>query len=304
MLYFLSSNEKDRCPHSSFKGKANLQIAEKGLFLDKHGFPNSTIASYNKAVVLGSSVVFGGYNNKTLTGLMNQIDGNQYYNCSCGSWMTSQAVNQYIYNIAISIPHERVILLVGYNDIFGPISYDPRGQFPYNFFIDECLHDSIVCREVNDDHSQLAFGFGGNTSTLQVDAKIARNRALKALSSQSYIEHAQYLCVMWINALNVMRGYCLLNHIELHIVPQLTILDRRYLAVTEEIILSNLQKYYEVFRIYRARYLQTLWKYHHLFSFVDINKLVTTHDPIFTDQVHLTPVGYDLLASSLCSLVA
>ena len=134
-LYFLDPSEKQRCPFSTFKGKENLVARNGCLELDSYGMRNSTEYSEVHAIVMGSSVVMGGYK-KSLTDYMNSYDHRSYYNCSCASWNSVQSINQYIYSIAPAISHDCVIFLCGYNDIFGPISYDPRPQFPYNFFIE------------------------------------------------------------------------------------------------------------------------------------------------------------------------
>ena len=111
-LYFLDQSEKQRCPFSTFKGKENL-VARNGLLvLDSFGMRNSAEYSEVHAIVMGSSVVMGGPNKKSLTDYMNSYDSRSYYNCSCGAWNSAQSVNQYIYSIAPAISHKNVIFFV------------------------------------------------------------------------------------------------------------------------------------------------------------------------------------------------
>ena len=296
-LYFLDQSEKQRCPFSTFKGRENLVALNGSLVFDSFGMRNSVEYSEAHAIVMGSSVVFGGRRTKSLTDFMNSYDSRSYYNCSCGSWNSTQSVSQYIYSIAPAISHKHVIFLCGYNDIFGPISYDPRPQFPYNFFVEAEVMEALNC---SNNHQSLEFDF--DSGSFNVNPSKIRKTLVEGLYLNDGM-HIAGLTSGWINALKVLLSYCTYYEKNLHIVPQLTLLDKKNLSAAEENMVSSSPGYYEIFRYYKSEYWKLIKNNLQLFEIPDVISMLDSSEQVFTDQVHLTEFGYRGLAQYLCSLI-
>ena len=114
--------------------------------------------------------------------------------------------------------------------------------------------------------------------------------------------HFSSLASGWINALEVLVSYCQYHKTKLLIVPQLTILDKKRLSSLEMQFISSSPRYFEIFSAYKARYWKLIKQYLELFEFPDAISILDKSDQIFTDQVHLTELGYFNLSKYLCSL--
>ena len=129
--------------------------------------------------------------------------------------------------------------MCGYNDIFGPISYDPRPQFPYNFFVEAEVIEALNC---SNNHQSLEFDF--DSGSFNVNPSKIRKTLLEGLYSNPGM-HIAGLTSGWINTLKVLLSYCTYYEKNLHIVPQLTLLDKKNLSAAEENMVSSSPGYYE-----------------------------------------------------------
>ena len=296
-------SHRQRCPFSIFKGRENLNDQNSRLVLDSYGMRNPSDYSNVHAIVMGSSVVMGGDQEPSLTDIMNSIDQRLYFNCSCSSWNSVQSINQYIYSVAPAVRHDCVIFLCGYNDIFSPISYDPRPQYPYNFFVESEVFDALSCTQNTNNGNCMEFSFSANRSHLNINPGRIRSELIHRMFKDGSIStHFSSLASGWINALEVLVSYCQYHKTKLLIVPQLTILDKKRLSSLEMQFISSSPRYFEIFSAYKARYWKLIKQYLELFEFPDAISILDKSDQIFTDQVHLTELGYFNLSKYLCSL--
>ncbi len=305
-MFALPTAYRTRCPHSIFKGRPHAKIGN--FTLDSRGYRNSgeKLSQYSDWIVLGSSVVWG-HEDASLTDDMEASGQTRLLNVSCPSWTTAQCVKQYI-EIVDKIRHGGVMLLAGYNDIFGPLVYDPRPQYPYNFFIDEVIYDHIGAKDT---------GGGGFEFNLELNLDLSRQKQHKnetldryastiknASGSQADWNYFESLFSEWLKYLQILKVISAAYSKHLVILPQVTLLDKPKKSNDEKMYIERESKLFEVFDSVRTNiYWPKINANPSVFFDHSVESIIGSSDHQFVDIVHYTRSAQLSFAKSLVEVL-
>ena len=292
-MYFLPQRARQKCPYSSFVGKKNWKVnpEDKNFYTDNFGFRASFPPEEAEILVLGSSTVMGPPE-YCLTDWLNKKSGKKCYGIACGSWMASQMIAQYLFKFS-HMGHKNIIILAGYNDIYSPFSYDPRPQYPHNFFIDELLFEKTLSSFDAEKGLQMK---------LDIDLSSEEILLIRESISESQPDGMHELFSKFLNSINILQKFCYSSGINLYVVPQMTIWDKRFLSEKEVSFSADYikGKGKEINKLF--------WRFissnpSHFIIPQGTMDIINSKKHLFTDPVHLTEDGYDVLSDSLVNLI-
>lgn len=291
------------CPYSVYKGKPYGKYQQ--LVLDEMGFRNP-LGSCKKKIdwmMMGSSVVYGHDTGHLAEDLQESLNGELVYNLSFGTWNTAQIISQYFF-VGRHLDHKGVILLVGYNDIFNPIVFDSRPQYPYNFFLQELIYAETKKVSV------------GGIEHYSTELELSQNdlNQLRQQSFQKYwrhevsgkaISHAEEALKAWGDSLWLFCQIASALGKKIRIFPQHSILDKAVLHEKEREYVNSQPKLFEYFEFVRKNY---YWPFieanPQIFSKYSGDGYLDTEEFVFTDAAHMTPVAYKKLAKNISIALA
>ena len=147
------ANTRFPAPYVQFAGKPLAMLPDKGWPYDVLGYRNVVHADARPAsetlrvfVVGDSTLVDGQVFADTVPGRMESGlkrihgEGARVYNFGAISACLNQMI-ALITNRLMDLQPDVILILGGGTDIFQPWSFDPRAGSPYNLFVTECLHE-------------------------------------------------------------------------------------------------------------------------------------------------------------------